>query len=112
MQLISPAGGVSASGKVFERDVINMHLVTSTDAVHWDLQSVYQDHRLVNRGGIGSWDTGMTLAGTELVPSAAPSPSLEPLSAFCSRSTTRDTTQFVLMGSTRLPCCCHHQLSS
>ena len=67
MWLIFFVGGINASGKVFERDVINMHLVTSTDAVHWDLQSVYQERRLVERGEVGRWDTGMTLAGTELV---------------------------------------------
>ena len=42
--------------KQHQRDVRDAYLITAADAVHWSLDSVYQDTPLIRRGGDGAWD--------------------------------------------------------
>jgi len=48
-------GGVDTVRR-HERDVVDAFLVVSRDGVNWDLESIYKDDVLIERGGDGDWD--------------------------------------------------------
>merc|ERR1711865_710077 len=43
------------------------YLVTSRDAVHWDLSSVYRGEPLIERGGSGAWDKDQIYAMPSII---------------------------------------------
>jgi len=54
-------GGLNSTMR-HERDVMDVYLATSRDGVRWELDSVYNDQPLIERGAEGEWDNDQMFA--------------------------------------------------
>ena len=60
-------GGLDTTHARHDRDVSEVHLVTSRNGVHWDLRWIYTAPPLIRRGPIASWDSGCMCAANQII---------------------------------------------
>ena len=46
---------------------VEVHLVTSRDCEHWNIETIYSGQTLIPRGGDGAWDKGHVLPAAQMV---------------------------------------------